>query len=117
MRGERILITVAIAAAACGARQRGEPEGPPVVPDTAAEARGERLFHQFCYQCHPGGEAGLGPAINDKPLPKLAIRTQIRLGVGAMPSFSRDVLGDDDVGAIIEYLEDMRKTPASYARD
>lgn len=102
------------AVGACGAERRGEPTGPRVTPDTAREARGEALFHRFCYQCHPGGEAGLGPAINDKPLPAFAIKTQIRKGVGAMPSFSAELLSDGDVDAIIAYLGEMRATPPTH---
>jgi mono/diheme cytochrome c family protein len=113
MRAELIVV---VALAACNATQRrGEPAGPPVVPDTPVELAGEALFYEYCSQCHPGGEAGLGPAINDKPLPKLAIKTQIREGVGEMPSFGSDQLNDQQVDAIVEYLEDMRKTPERYS--
>lgn len=110
-----VLLAIAVAVAACGPERRGEPTGPAVTVETAHEARGERLFHRFCYQCHPGGEAGLGPALNDKPLPEVAIATQIREGVGAMPAFSAELLPDDDVDAIIRYLKDLRATPASFA--
>jgi mono/diheme cytochrome c family protein len=111
-------LAVAVVAAGCGPEHRGEPRGPKVVPDTRAEARGARLYSKFCYQCHPGGEAGLGPALNDKPLPEIAIRTQIREGVGAMPAFDGDLLSDDDVAALAEYVQEMRGTAptAPHAR-
>lgn len=96
----------------CGASRRGQPEAPAVAPRTGAEVRGQRLFHRWCYQCHPGGEAGLGPAINNRPLPHIAIRTQIREGVGAMPSFGEDQLSDGDVSAIIAYMDLVRHWPA-----
>jgi mono/diheme cytochrome c family protein len=96
----------------CGASRRGEPEAPAIAPRTGAELRGQRLFHRWCYQCHPGGEAGLGPAINNRPLPHVAIRTQIRRGLGAMPSFGKDVLSDGDVSAIIAYLDLVRHWPS-----
>jgi mono/diheme cytochrome c family protein len=101
---------------ACGTARRGEPAGPKVAVDSAHEARGEQLFFRNCSPCHPGGEAGLGPAINDKPLPELAIKTQIRAGVGAMPAFSEEELSDRDMDAIVEYIEEMRDTPATHAR-
>lgn len=100
---------------ACGAKQRGEPAGPPVRPDTVAEARGARLFDQHCYPCHPGGEAGLGPALNDKPLPAFAIQLQIREGIGAMPAFDHDHLTDDEVDAIVAYVEELRASPSTFA--
>lgn len=96
----------------CGAERRGQPEAPAITADNPKEVRGERLFHRWCYQCHPGGESGLGPAINDRPLPHLAIRTQIRKGVGAMPAFGDDLLSDTDVSAIIAYLDEMKSSPA-----
>jgi mono/diheme cytochrome c family protein len=109
-------LALALAAAhGCGRQARGAPHGPPVRPDTVAEARGEQLFHRHCYPCHPGGEAGLGPAINDKPLPELAIELQIRKGVGAMPAFSDQVLSDDEVDAIAKYVKHLRQAPATYA--
>ena len=50
----------------CGAERRGQPEAPAIVADNPKEVKGERLFHRWCYQCHPGGESGLGPALNDQ---------------------------------------------------
>jgi mono/diheme cytochrome c family protein len=106
---------LALALAGCGLAHRGEPQGPTVHPDTVAEARGKQLFARHCYQCHPGGEAGLGPALNNKPLPEVAIRTQIRKGVGAMPAFGDDVLRDPDVDAIAQYVQALRAAPATFA--
>jgi len=96
----------------CGAQRRGQPEAPAITADNPKEVKGQRLFHRWCYQCHPGGEEGLGPAINNRPLPHIAIRTQIRKGVGAMPAFGEDVLSDGDVSAILAYLDEMKHSPA-----
>lgn len=111
----RIAILI-LAVAACSYEHRGEPRAPELEPTNAAVARGEHLFHKFCYQCHPGGSAGLGPAINDKPVPKLAIKTQIRAGVGAMPSFPQDWLSDAQVDDIATYVVALRHAPATARR-
>lgn len=103
---------ILILLASCGAEHRGEPQAPELVPASADVARGERLFQRFCYQCHPGGGAGVGPAINDKPLPQIAIRTQIRKGVGSMPAFGDDWLTDEQVDDIADYVQALRSTPA-----
>jgi mono/diheme cytochrome c family protein len=111
----RIVASVVISVvtvAACGIEHRGEPRAPELVPESAAVARGERLFQRFCYQCHPGGAAGVGPALNDKPLPKLAIATQIRTGVGAMPAFDETWLTDNQVDDITAYVQALRAAPA-----
>lgn len=95
----------------CGRQQRGEPSKPDFRAPSPEVARGEVLFRKFCYQCHPNGAGGLGPAINNKPLPEVAIRTQIRKGVGAMPAFDDSWLSDADVAAIAEYVQALRASP------
>ena len=112
--GLMIVLILLGLAAACGRSHRGEPQGPEVTPDNAGEAEGQRLFGKFCYQCHPGGEGGLGPALNDKPLPAAAIRAQIREGVGAMPAFDSDLLNDAQVAAIAAYVQELRSTPSTF---
>ncbi len=109
--GHGLVALVIAMAAGCGSSRRGELVDRPVTPDTAHEQRGARLFFQHCHRCHPGGEVGLGPSLNDKPLPALAIRTQIRSGVGAMPAFSDRELADGEVDAIAEYVLELRKSP------
>ncbi len=112
----RTEIVIALALAACGAEQRIEPEAPEVIPATRDETRGKHLFLKFCYQCHPGGNQGLGPTLVDRPLAEAAIRTQIRTGVGSMPSFGKDWLSDDQVAEIAEYVTTLhRATPARTA--
>jgi mono/diheme cytochrome c family protein len=62
-----------------------------------------------CHQCHPGGEAGLGPSLNDKPLPGFMMKFQIRHGIGAMPAFSKDNVGDEDLDAVVAYVKALRR--------
>lgn len=72
----------------CGSARRSEPlNGAVNISDPRVE-RGRFVYMANCNHCHPGGEAGLGPALNDKPLPEFLLKTQIRTGLGAMPSFS-----------------------------
>jgi mono/diheme cytochrome c family protein len=108
-RVDRWLIAgAAVVVLGCGPQRRGALVGRPVVPDTAAERRGERLFYRHCSRCHPGGEAGLGPALNDKPLPEGAVETQIRKGIGSMPAFPDRILDDQQVAAIADYVTELR---------
>lgn len=94
----------------CGPARRGVPFGPPLQL-TEQEERGQRLFMEHCNQCHPGGAAGLGPAINNKPLPGAAMHLQIRKGVGTMPAFPDSMLSDEQVGAIVAYLNKLQQEP------
>ena len=93
---------------ACGSERRSEPLVGRFAPKNAAEAHGERVFFEFCYQCHPGGEAGLGPALNDKPVPDAAIRLQVREGLGAMPAFHSKEIPDRELDELIAYLSALR---------
>src|SRR4051812_46878013 len=71
----------------CGSARREPSNVPSDATSDARLVRGKELFDRNCYQCHPGGETGLAPAINDKPVPAWLMKTQMRAGLGAMPSF------------------------------
>ena len=74
-------------------------------------AEGQRVFMQFCNQCHVGGAAGLAPSLNDKHLPPFLIRFQVRHGLGSMPSFSDRTLSDSQLDDVVEYLRYLRRHP------
>ena len=95
---------------ACGSPKRDEPDRPAFVPATTTIARGEEVFKKQCDYCHPGGGAGLGPALNNKPAPAFAIRFQIRHGLGAMPAFDSTTIPAADVQAIADYLLALRRS-------
>jgi mono/diheme cytochrome c family protein len=71
--------------------------------------RGRFVFSKNCHQCHPGGEAGLGPALNNKPAPVFLMKTQVRVGLGAMPGFNKDQISRDDLNALMAYVIALRK--------
>jgi mono/diheme cytochrome c family protein len=93
----------------CGSARRSEPlvGSPPL--QTAEERRGQALFFEFCHQCHPHGESGLGPAINSNPAPLFAFRQQVRRGLGAMPAFSDEIISDGDLDALLAYADALRE--------
>jgi mono/diheme cytochrome c family protein len=111
------LFAVVALVSACGKPRRDTPYTEPVALRDPDVARGQQLFMFNCNQCHPGGAAGLAPGLNDKPLPAVAIKTQIRNGVGAMPAFDESRLIDADVDAIVKYLKSLRATrPPSHGQ-
>jgi len=77
-------------------------------PQDQAALRGQAVFMQRCYQCHPAGEAGVGPGLNDKLLPGFAIKAQVRNGLGAMPGFSESEIPEQELDDLIEYLVALR---------
>jgi mono/diheme cytochrome c family protein len=98
-----------VALTACGSARRGEPFTGPLLMSNDALA-GRQVFMANCHQCHPGGEAGLGPALNNKLLPKFLIRLQVRNGIGAMPAFSEQDITDDALDDLLIYLEWLHGT-------
>ena len=110
------LTAACLASLACGAARRREPLAAPVLLNEQAE-RGRVVFMTNCHQCHPGGEAGLGPALNDKPFPEFLKKFQVRRGLGTMPSFSEQQISDEQLEELMEYLKAVRRSrPAAVAQ-
>jgi cytochrome c peroxidase len=74
------------------------------------EFRGMKLFMTHCNRCHPGGEKGVGPSLNDKPLPNFVIHFQIRKGLGDMPAFDKNKLSKEEVKDIVLFVRMLRDT-------
>jgi mono/diheme cytochrome c family protein len=104
------LLLALVAIAGCGSARRGAPYArePTLTP---RQQQGEIVFMHNCNPCHPGGAGGLGPALNNKPLPPGVVRLQVREGVGDMPSFDERALGEADLTALVEYLGVLRFSP------
>ena len=94
--------------AGCSAR-RSEPIHGKLNETSKEIEHGKLVFMQNCERCHPGGEAGLGPGLNDKPAPGIAMRFQIRHGLGVMPAFKKNEISKDDMSDLIRYLYALRK--------
>jgi hypothetical protein len=80
---------------------------------TKNEMKGMKLFMKHCNRCHPAGEKGKGPALNDKKLPDLLIHFQIRNGFGDMPAFKEDQISKEQVKQIISFVKLIRKNEKS----
>lgn len=96
-------------ASGCGSPRRGPPVAGPMISADPKVEQGRQVFMQHCHTCHPGGEGGLGPSLNDKPLPGFAIRTQVRHGFGVMPSFGKRQIAPDQLDALVDYLKALRR--------
>lgn len=94
---------------ACESARRSEPLVGAFVPASAEVERGQLLFARHCNQCHTGGEAALGPALNDKPLPASLLRLQVRQGLGAMPAFDATEISDRELDELIAYVQALRE--------
>ena len=93
----------------CGSARRDLPSGETLLAKNIAQ--GEQVFLQYCHQCHPGGQAGVGPALNNKPLPEFLMKIQVRHGLGAMPGFSEETISSHELDQLTAYLIALRQTP------
>ena len=102
-------IALIVSVAGCRSPRRSQPVAGELQNSSAEVEHGRRVFMQHCHMCHPGGEGGLGPSINDKPLPAFAMKTQVRIGAGVMPSFDKHHIAAEDLDALTAYLKALRK--------
>jgi mono/diheme cytochrome c family protein len=99
-----LVIFCFVFAIGCAVR-KGEPiKGKSFIPANVHIANGEKVFMMHCDKCHPGGEGGLGPAINSNPAPQFVKRFQMRHGLGVMPSFQKVEISKRDLRDISRYL-------------
>ncbi|GAA4348056.1 hypothetical protein GCM10023185_03610 [Hymenobacter saemangeumensis] len=108
-------------AAACTTARRSEPVAARPVPlNDARLARGHLVYMENCQKCHPGGEAGAGPSLNNVPLPGVALRARVRsraffLGVGRMPSFKKNEISSEQLDDLVAYLKALRRAKPDEA--
>jgi mono/diheme cytochrome c family protein len=88
--------------------RKSEPLAGPTKLDSVRLVNGQYAYNVNCYQCHPNGEAGVGPSLVDKPLPAFMVKAQVRDGGGAMPHFVEQQISDDYLDALVAYLERLR---------
>lgn len=108
-----LAILIVAVVAGCGTARRGEPIAGTFAPAADSVSAGKKVYQERCDACHPGGEAGVGPGLNDKPLPRFLMKFQVRHGLGAMPSFPEETLSDEDVERLLDYIQAIRKHGAS----
>lgn len=97
----------------CGSARRGEPLRGPMLLDEQIQ-RGQVVFMQNCHKCHPGGEAGAGPSLNNIPLTRGMLKFRVRsraffLGIGRMPSFKKHEISREELNDLVRYLKVLKK--------
>lgn len=78
---------------------------------------GMKLFMKNCNVCHPAAEKGKGPSLVDmKYLPDWLIHFQVRTGRGAMPSFTKEQISNEQVKHIILFIRSLREDKKQTAQ-
>ncbi len=73
---------------------------------------GEQIFIRSCYTCHSGTRDSIGPSLVDisKKYPDdEALKAMIRKGKGMMPAQPANVLNDDELNRLVEYIKGLKK--------
>jgi mono/diheme cytochrome c family protein len=109
MKKSIYLFTVSLLIVSCSSR-KSEPITNKTFDNKSERlANGERVYMMRCQKCHPGGEAGVGPALNSNPAPSFVKRFQVRHGLGVMPSFSTKEISRDDLHDVTAFLKTWKK--------
>ena len=104
-----VCVSGVLASIGCHSARRGEPlTGEVPVADQKVQ-RGQVVFMRNCNQCHPHGEGGLGPVLNDKPAPRFLMKTQVRTGLGTMPAFDKRKITPEELDDLMEYVLALRR--------
>ncbi|WP_345223876.1 cytochrome c [Hymenobacter koreensis] len=114
------LLGLALAAVACTTARRGEPLAGSLDYSSDQIQRGHLVYMANCQKCHPGGEAGAGPSVNNVPLPGVALRFRVRsraffAGVGRMPSFKKHEISPEQLDDLVSYLKALRRSEPDRA--
>jgi mono/diheme cytochrome c family protein len=99
-----VLFVSLLFGAGCASGRQSEPLKGAEKALTAEEIAGQRVFMRECNGCHPQGHGGLGPALNNKPVPGVAIKLQVRQGLGAMPAFSEKEISSQELDALVAFI-------------
>ena len=94
----------------------GRPDEVPPLPGAEEEAAageggldGESFYTKFeCSLCHGAvGEGNVGPALNQAEIPADTISDVIRNGTGAMQGYRSDKMSDEEMDALILYVQSI----------
>mgnify|MGYP005847533557 CR=1 FL=1 len=91
--------------AACGGGSSQPPAAQASAQDVAA---GKTLFEQNCNGCHPGGGQGAGPALKGRALASDLITERVRKGKGAMPAFAESKISNQQLAALVAYVQSLK---------
>jgi len=85
---------------------------PSARPAAGDAGTGQRMFAPLCNSCHPGANAGIGPALYGPQFAQrypedAALAAVVRRGKGGMPAFSPAQLSDQDMADLIAYLRGL----------
>jgi mono/diheme cytochrome c family protein len=75
---------------------------------------GRLVFKKNCQQCHPNGESGVGPELNNVRVPKFLIKARVRsraflLWTGRMPQFDKHEISPKELNSLVYFIKTLQK--------
>jgi mono/diheme cytochrome c family protein len=79
-----------------------------------AVKEGRLVFKSKCQRCHPNGEAGVAPPLNNIRLPRFFLKARVRsravlLWTGRMPAFDKHEISKKELKSLVTFLKAMEK--------
>ena len=76
---------------------------------------GRLVFKLNCQRCHPAGEAGVGPPLNNIRLPGFLIKARVRsraflLWTGRMPQFDKHEISRKELRSLVRFMKEMERS-------
>lgn len=90
----------------------GSMAGPSAQEDDEADRARQEYVKMSCYACHGyQGHGGAGPRIAPDPIPYQAFSRVVRRPPNVMPAYSPNILSDQQMRLIYQYLESIPPPP------
>ena len=78
-------------------------------PATSVDA-GKAVFTRYCQVCHPGPNAGAGPALRGL-VPNRTddqLRSVVRTGKNRMPGYGQKQISDEELTGLVAYMHTLK---------
>lgn len=76
---------------------------------TPIPRNGEAVFARYCNTCHPGGGRGAGPSLLTEDFSVDELKAVVRHGKTRMPGFGPSIISDEDLDALVSYVQGLKR--------
>jgi hypothetical protein len=77
-------------------------------------SEGRIVFKNKCQPCHPNGESGVGPQINNIRVPRFVLKARVRsraflLWTGRMPQFDKHEISRKELNSLVSFIKVLQR--------
>ena len=98
----------------CGPQRRAQTNmSEEIINESPQASKGRLVFKTNCQKCHPDGESGVGPPLNNIHLPGFLVRAKIRsrallLWTGRMPAFKKNEISKKEMDDLMVFIKGIQ---------